>query len=96
MASTDKRATMKEPLEAVFSVCRAELREVPRKAASRVEAGSSTSTVVLRVVGGDERESLDIIWSRVARDSGPRISTLAKARRNSKLHTHPLFREDVI
>jgi hypothetical protein len=55
-------ATTEELSEAVFSV-----RSVPRlyndetltlirrEAVSRVEAGSNTSTVALRVVGGDEK-----------------------------------------
>jgi hypothetical protein len=50
---------------------------------TRVEAGSHTSTVTLRVVGGDEKGSLKFetvkIWSRVARDSDLRKTTLARA-----------------
>jgi hypothetical protein len=44
-----------------------------------VKAVSNTSTVTLRVVGGDEKGSLNSetvkIWSRVPRDSGPRKTT---------------------
>jgi hypothetical protein len=62
MATTDTHATIEEILEAVFFV-----RSLPRlynedqlplKEYTRVEAGSNTSTVTLRVVGGDEKGSL--------------------------------------
>jgi hypothetical protein len=44
----------------------------------RVEAGSNTSTVARRVVGGDKKGSLESetvkIWPRVPRDSDPRMT----------------------
>jgi hypothetical protein len=49
-------ATIEELLEAVFSV-RYALGYIAR-ASCRVEAGSNTFTVTLRVVGGDEKGSL--------------------------------------
>jgi hypothetical protein len=52
----DTHATIEELLEAVFS-----MQSVPRfynENTSRVEAGSNTSTVTIRVVGGDEMGSL--------------------------------------
>jgi hypothetical protein len=62
MAARDAHATMEELLEAVFSV-----RSMPRLhndeqlrlfSHTRVEAGSNTSTVTLRVVGGEEKGNL--------------------------------------
>jgi hypothetical protein len=58
----------------------------------RVEAWSNTSTVTLRVVGGDEKGSL--ISERVPRDSGPRKVALARASSIYKIQTRPLVRED--
>jgi hypothetical protein len=60
-----------------------------------VEAGSNTSTVALRVVGGDKKGSVESeskIWSLVPRDSDPRMNALARASSSCKLHTHPLVR----
>jgi hypothetical protein len=64
MAATDTQATTEQLLEAVFSV-----RSVPKiykvyqlpsvSRDVRVEAGLNTSTVTLRVVGGDEKGSLE-------------------------------------
>jgi hypothetical protein len=60
--TTNPHATIEELLETAFST-----RSVPRcykkdnwskLSSSRVEAGSNTSTVTLRVVGGDEKGSL--------------------------------------
>jgi hypothetical protein len=61
--STSYNSTTEEPLEAVFSavsvqrLSQAGVEAVP--VLPRVEAGSNTSTVTLRVVGGDENESLE-------------------------------------
>jgi hypothetical protein len=57
-----------------------------------VEAGSNTSTVTLRVVGGDEKGSLKS--ETVKRDSDPRKTTLASASSIYKRQTRPLVRED--
>jgi hypothetical protein len=87
------RATIEVTLETVFStVVRAErLRggQLEQEYAhSRVEAGSNTSTVVLRVVGGDKKEKSRIwdgkIWSRVPQDSDPKINALARTSINCK------------
>jgi hypothetical protein len=75
-----------------------------------VEAGSNTSTVALRVVGGDEKGNLktlrvvggdekgslksEKIRLRVQRDSDPRKTTLASASSIYKSQTRPLVRED--
>jgi hypothetical protein len=62
-----------------------------------VEAASNTSTVTLRVVGGDEKGSLKSenskIWSRVPRDSNLRKTALARAS-IYKRQARPLVRED--
>jgi hypothetical protein len=62
-----------------------------------VEAASNTSTVILRVVGGDEKGSLKSedseIWSRVSNDSALKRTTLARASCTYKRQTHPLVRE---
>jgi hypothetical protein len=58
----DTQATLDRLLEAVFP-----MRSMPRlytesqreNLVSHVEAGSNTSTVTLRVVGGDEKGSLE-------------------------------------
>jgi hypothetical protein len=55
---------------------------------TRVEAGSNTSTVTLRVVGGDEKESLKS-------ESKIRKTTLAKASSIYKRQTRPLVSEGV-
>jgi hypothetical protein len=51
---------------------------------TRVEAGSNTPTVTLRVVEGDEKGSLKSkdskIRSQVPRDSDPRKTALTRAR----------------
>jgi hypothetical protein len=63
---------------------------------TRVEAGSNTSTVTLRVVGGDEKRSQlsdSNIWSWVPRDSDPTKNALAGARSKYKRQTRPLVRE---
>jgi hypothetical protein len=62
---------------------------------TRVEAGSNTSTVTLRVVGGDEMGSLksETVWSRVPRDSDPRKTALTRASSKYKRPTLPLVRE---
>jgi hypothetical protein len=66
---------------------------------TRVEAGSNTSTVTLRVVGGDEKGSLKSETvkcgreSRVARDSDLRKTALARASSTYKRQTRPLVRE---
>jgi hypothetical protein len=76
------------------------------KTYSRVEAAMNTSTIALRVVGGDEKGSLGSktvkygyesweIWLRVLQDSGPRMTALARASSNCKRQTHPLVRESV-
>jgi hypothetical protein len=74
MAATDMHATMEELLEAVLSV-----RSVPgvynegelslEKSVTRVEAGSNTSTVTLRFVGGDEKGSLKSETVKYGRES---------------------------
>jgi hypothetical protein len=51
---------------------------------SRVQAGSNTSTVALRVVGSDEMESLE---------SDPRMTELERTSSNCKGQTRPLVRE---
>jgi hypothetical protein len=61
---------------------------------TRVEAGSNTFTVTLRVVGGDEKDSK--IWPRVLRDSDPKITAMARASCNCKGQTRPLVRQGVL
>jgi hypothetical protein len=51
------------------SVPRSYKRTVSRSSESRVEAGSNTSTVALRVVGGDEKESLESETVKYGRES---------------------------
>jgi hypothetical protein len=62
-----------------------------------VEVGSNTFAVTPRVVGGDEKGSLESetvkYLSRVLRQSDPKMSALARARSNSKRQTRPLLRE---
>jgi hypothetical protein len=58
--------------------------------------GVDTSTVTLRVAGGDEIGSLkwdSKIWSRVPRDSDPRKTALERASSIYKRQTRPLVRE---
>jgi hypothetical protein len=50
---------------------------------SRVEVGSNISTVGLRVIEGDEKEDSKI-WSRVPRESDPRMTALLRASSNCK------------
>jgi hypothetical protein len=64
-----------------------------------VEAGWSTSTVALRVVGGDRKGTQSQkrqIWSQELRDLDPRVTALEVPSSNctSKLQTRPLVRED--
>jgi hypothetical protein len=64
---------------------------------TRAEAGSNTSTVTLRVVGGDEKGNLKFeskLWSRVPRDLDSRKIALARATSIYKRQTRPLVRED--
>jgi hypothetical protein len=53
-----------------------------------VKEGSNTSTVALRVVGDDKKESLESetvkLWSLVPRDSDPRMIELARTSSNCK------------
>jgi hypothetical protein len=56
---------------------------------TRVEAGSNTSTVTLRVVVGDEKGSL-----KSETVSDPRKTALAKASSIYRRQTRPLVRED--
>jgi hypothetical protein len=64
---------------------------------SRVEAGSNTSTVTLRIVGGDEKGSLESETVKCGYESHgtrtPKITALGMARSNSKRQTRPLVRE---
>jgi hypothetical protein len=63
---------------------------------TRVEAGSNTSTVTLRVVGGAKKKSRvgkSKIWSRVPRDSDPRKTALARASSIYKRQNRHLVRE---
>jgi hypothetical protein len=63
---------------------------------SRVEAGSNTSTVALRVVGGDEKGSLETETEKYGHQSyrtRTRKWPLARASSNCKWQTHPLVRE---
>jgi hypothetical protein len=49
---------------------------------THVEAGSNTSTVTLRVMGGDEKEVSNLrhkIWPQVPKDSDPIKTALARA-----------------
>jgi hypothetical protein len=67
-APTDIYKKTEEYLEAVLS-----MRSVPRlyneaKSSVRVEAESNTSTVTLRVVGGDEKGSLRYETAKYVRD----------------------------
>jgi hypothetical protein len=57
----------------------------------RLEAGSNTSTVALRVVGGDEKRSPQS--ETVKYGCGPRMTALARASTNCKRQTRPLVRE---
>jgi hypothetical protein len=62
---------------------------------TRVEAGSNTSTVTLRVVGGDEMGSLKSETVKYGREyQGTRRKTaLARASGTYKRQTRPLVRE---
>jgi hypothetical protein len=67
--------------------------------ASCVEVGSNTSTVILRVVGSDEKGSLQFETVKYGHDSHgiriPKITALVRARSNCKRQTRPLVRESV-
>jgi hypothetical protein len=68
---------------------------LPDERISRVETGSNTSTVALRVAGGDEKANLEseiVKYGRESRDSNPRMTALARARSNCKRQTRPLVR----
>jgi hypothetical protein len=62
-AETDTQASIEILLETVFSTRSVQMGYITRTpawlAVTRVEAGSNTSTVTLRVVGGDEKGSLE-------------------------------------
>jgi hypothetical protein len=64
-----------------------------------VEAGPNTSTVALRVIGGDEKGSLEsetvkyLYGHQVPRDSDQRMTVLQRASSNCKQQTHPLVSE---
>jgi hypothetical protein len=61
IAAIDTHVTVEDLLEAVFSVLsvpRLYIEDQLPLGDTRVEAGSNTSTVTLRVVGGDEKGSL--------------------------------------
>jgi hypothetical protein len=63
---------------------------------TRVEAGSNTSTVTLRVVGDDENRSLKsetVKYCRESQGTRTRESALARARSIYKRQTRPLVRE---
>jgi hypothetical protein len=57
------------------------------------DAGSNTSTMTLRVVGGDEKGKSRIwdskIWSRVLRDSDPKMTELSRTNCNCKRQIRP-------
>jgi hypothetical protein len=62
--ATDTYATIKELLEAVFSIGSVlrpykQTRQAVCESHSRVEAGSNTSAVALQVVGGNKKGSLE-------------------------------------
>jgi hypothetical protein len=59
---------------------------MPKQLVPRVEAGSNTSTVTLRVVGGDEKGSLKCETVKY----GPKYQ---RTRTRETLQTHPLVRE---
>jgi hypothetical protein len=63
---------------------------------TRVEAGSNTSTVTLRVVGGDEKGSLKSETGNTVASPkrlGPEKDCAGKASRTYKRQTRPLVRE---
>jgi hypothetical protein len=68
-----------------------------RRIHPHVEIESNTSTVALRVVGGDEKGNFKSetvkIWSQILRDSDPRETALARTRSIYKRQTRPLVRE---
>jgi hypothetical protein len=61
-----------------------------------VEAVSNTSTVGMRVIGGDEKGSLESETVKYGHESNgtraPKITSLARPRSTSKLQTRPLVR----
>jgi hypothetical protein len=64
---------------------------------TRVEAGSNTSTVALRVVEGDKKGSLEsetVKYGLESHENGnPRMTALARASRNCKRQTRHLVRD---
>jgi hypothetical protein len=63
---------------------------------THVEAGSNTSTVTLRVVGGDEKGSLKtetVKYGRKIQGLRPRKIALVRASSIYKRQTHSLVRE---
>jgi hypothetical protein len=58
-----------------------------------VEAGSNTSTVTLRVVGGDEKESLKSETVKYATGFGPEKDYAGETSSIYKRQTRPLVRE---
>jgi hypothetical protein len=69
------------------------------KVGSRVEAGSNTSIVTLRVVRRRWRKWKSQIWDnkiwmRVPRDSDPKMTALARTSSNCKRQTRPLVRDN--
>jgi hypothetical protein len=66
---------------------------------SLVEAGSNTSTISLRVVGGDEKGSLESETVKYGREfvwnSDPTMTALVRAISNCKRQTRLLVRESV-
>jgi hypothetical protein len=62
------------------------------KIVSRVEAGSNTSTIALRVVGGDGKGSLEYETVKYGH-SDQKMTTLARVTSKRKRQTRPLIRE---
>jgi hypothetical protein len=63
---------------------------------TRVEEESNTSTVTLRVVGGDEKESLKsetVKYGHESQGLGPEKGYLARASNIYRRQTRPLVRE---
>jgi hypothetical protein len=62
-----------------------------------VEVGSNTSTETQRVVGGDEKGSLESetvkYGHKYPRESDPKMTALKRVRCNCKRQTRPLVRE---
>jgi hypothetical protein len=65
---------------------------------SRLGSRSNTSTVTLRVVGGDEKRGLEsetVKYGDGHKGLGPEINSLARANSNCKRQTRPLVRKSV-